>query len=267
MSKKQKIIDLTIVLVLIAIAGILTLALKLDPVPSMLLYYIPPTVFLFTRARKDFWKIFTASFVVGIIMGTALDLIASYNNIWTLDIRMFPVLFGVFPADDWVWWFFSMFFVFTYYEHFIAECEKHTEKWRPRKRLVGLTVFSLLALIAIAFGVEAGYEALRTDYFYIKIAAVLVLPLLLVVLIKYPKILLRLFIWSIPFFFINLLMEVVGVHLGHWSFNSEYIGVVRLFNTTFPYEEVIFWMILGTPALFAIYRGFIEREEVEKKHQ
>jgi hypothetical protein len=80
---------------------------------------------------------------------------------------------------------------------------------------------------------------------------------LAVFLIGYPRLFIKYTLWSLPFFFMNVAIEVVGVRLGHWSFPGSYIGEVTLMRATFPIEELLFWMIFSTPLIFAWYRGFM----------
>jgi hypothetical protein len=57
---------------------------------------------------------------------------------------------------------------------------------------------------------------------------------------------------------INLVIELVGLHSGYWTFPGEYIGVVSLMGATFPIEEFFFYVILSSATIISYYELFVD---------
>jgi hypothetical protein len=54
------------------------------------------------------------------------------------------------------------------------------------------------------------------------------------------------------------------VRLGYWAYpGTQYIGSVTLFGTTFPFEELFFWMLFYAPTLVAFYELFVSNRGEE----
>ena len=53
-----------------------------------------------------------------------------------------------------------------------------------------------------------------------------------------------------------LVYEIVGLYVGDWSYQGQYLGVIQMFGTRFPLEEFILWILLGTMTIVCWYEEF-----------
>jgi len=79
---------------------------------------------------------------------------------------------------------------------------------------------------------------------------------------KNPKIIKKLIYLTIPLFFINMAHELTAIKVGQWIFPGQYIGSITLFGLTFPFEEFLFYIILGAAAAVVYYEIFFDDVEI-----
>lgn len=78
---------------------------------------------------------------------------------------------------------------------------------------------------------------------------------------KRPKLIRKMAETAIYFFFLYFIFEIVAVQLKWWIYpGNNYVGWVTIFNTTFPFEELFFWMMFYAASLVSYYEIFVNDE-------
>jgi hypothetical protein len=59
---------------------------------------------------------------------------------------------------------------------------------------------------------------------------------------------------AVYFFFFDFIHELTSLELGHWTFPGEnFIGWISVFGYRFPFEEMIFWMMMSPLSILSYY--------------
>jgi len=159
-------------------------------------------------------------------------------------------LLGVITYDFFLWGFLWVFCVILYAELLLGIDTSAALGARMRQFFGVLWVFAAGMLVVLALNPDA----LRVSYAYLWIGVIFVVPALLIAAFALPGMRRALF-WSAPFFaFHALVYEFTAVSLRQWIFPGEaYLGRVELLGRAFPLEELVFYIVLGAPALLAYF--------------
>ncbi|PIZ98281.1 MAG: hypothetical protein COX77_05045 [Candidatus Komeilibacteria bacterium CG_4_10_14_0_2_um_filter_37_10] len=141
----------------------------------------------------------------------------------------------------------------VYYEHFFEH--DHSQKVAPLFKSVLLVFFSLLVLIIFTFFIYP--SALYFPYTYLIIGVTGAFPFFYLIITK-PHLAAKLLKAGIFNIFLFLSFELTALSLDQWRFPGQYIGHIQLFGLQFPFEEFIFWIVLGTPIILAYYELFVD---------
>ncbi|MDO8495937.1 MAG: hypothetical protein Q7S43_00585 [bacterium] len=249
-------VDLLVVigLVLISIPCILYFQVRL--LTSTLLFFVIPTIFLLLRQRKQFKRL-GASVIAGMVVAFTADFLAEFNGAWSWapegQLVFSNKLFGLIPVDVLIWYFFWITFTVVYYEHFF----EHDRSRVVSRRFKSVLIFflTLLAIIILTFYINP--EILRFRYAYLWVAVFGSTPFFYLIF-KKPHLIGKLLKAGIFNIFLFLSFELTALKLDQWRFPGEYIGTVSLFGVQFPFEEFIFWILLGTPIILSYYELYVD---------
>jgi hypothetical protein len=50
------------------------------------------------------------------------------------------------------------------------------------------------------------------------------------------------------------------VKTGQWIFPGEYVGIINLFDLSFPFEEFLFWIMISSMGFLTYYELFVDDE-------
>ena len=145
-------------------------------------------------------------------------------------------------------------FILVFYEHFLDR-DEHPRLSRRHSELFLFTL-AVVAFIIVGYATNPANLRFSHAYLYGGMAAI-VFPILFS--IHNPKILPKFAQLAVFFFFVWLLLEIIGVRLGNWAFPDHgFIGYATIFGATFPIEEVLFWMIWYSATVVAYYEYFLD---------
>lgn len=225
------------------------------PLVLNIFWFIIPALYLAIRERKNFSKILTATLFIG-LLAFDLDIFFLHNGAWEPYISSFSfTIFGA-PLEEMLWFFFHIFYILIFYEHFIDD-ENQFCISRKLKYLIGIsTGFFLLVLLFI----YAFPNFSRIGYSYLTIGSVAMIPILGYIILKRVQLLRKVVPLGIFFFIFAFIMEIQALRFGFWSFSDvqNYLYLVTIFGATFPLEEIVFWMVLGPSAVTAYYEIFAD---------
>lgn len=253
---KRKRIDFLLTVLLLALGALVSFYFN-PPNPLLAFIYLGiPSFFLMYRGKKNYRKIFWGVLIFGVLMGSAFELIATINGAWSVPRVVFPgLMIGVFPIESVIGYLFMTLFIVVFYEHFLDD--------ERNPRLSPSHSKALLLLLIITFCVfTIGYinpEALKFSWFYLKAGfAAILFPIIFA--FYNPHIIRKFAPLVVFFFFVWLLIELVGVANQNWLFPSDgqFVGYATVFGLTFPFEEVFFWFMWYAAVIVAYYEYFVD---------
>ena len=218
-----------------------------------ILFYSMPAIYLTFKCSGERKKIFWISAAWALVW-LSFDYFWETNRAWVVNSAFDYRLFGVISVEMIGFAIVWPYLIITFYEYFVERDGK-----REKTRRGG---WKLLEAGGLIFGVIALYELLmprplKFTYSYLIMGVLFLIPTL-VILYKFPRLLRKFLAISIYFFYQALIIEIVGLSLGYWSFPTEsgYIGQVAILGYRFPLEELLLWMAFSTVIILSIYEFF-----------
>ncbi len=257
MSRKNKLVDILILIALMLAAAVFTVILSVDKFISVLLFFGLPCLYLIFRDSTTLKKSFVFAFLFSIPLSVFVDTLAVFDGGWYVPHSIVPYrLFGAATFEVWLFGLLWVLFAVLFYEYFFDH--HRASDWFPKIYTKLLYLFALLVIgVTAAFFINAA--PLIIPYFYTWVSLIFVLPPLIWFLIRKSKFLLRFTVQGIYFCILLLAYEIAALQIGLWSFPGvHFIGWVNLFGYSFPFEEFVFWMIFATPSILAYYEYFAD---------
>lgn len=259
----KKIFDLCVLTVLGSVAVIVTIIGKLSFVPSTILFFAVPTMFLGYRLlhRKQWHHLTMMSLVFGGLYGFLFSYLAERNLAWAWPAESFipgtTLLFVVVNPAAWLWVFLWITYIVFFYEYFF---ERDTSD-----RLTVRVLYALspgLLVLGFIFIAEVWYpELIEWEYAY-AILTLLTLPPCVVLIYLRPHIWLKLIIPALFFAPLHMSHELVGLMLGQWYFPGSYLASIPITENAFvPIEEFVAWILLGSIIVVSYYELYIDDEK------
>lgn len=222
---------------------------------TIILFFGIPSFYLSFRLPEEVVKIATFSLFL-VPVGIIVNYYAHTSGSWTVLQSIFTDKFlNVFVYDDFLWGYLFYYYVLIFYEYFF---EKDSIKFRKTQHLAWkmFYVFLCALFIFLAFVgfIKSNYHF---PYFYLIFGLVFMIGVPALILFKYPRLIPKLLLLNLYFFFVFLFYEIAALKLGVWGFfGKEFIGWVSVLGYTFPLEEFIFWIVLGASSLVVLYEFF-----------
>lgn len=222
------------------------------------IFTVPPTIYLGIRKKKNWKKIGLATILFGFIFGFAFSFLAEYTLSWDVVSTIFPTKFlGITTLDTTIGIALMTLLIVTFYEHFIDK--KINSPISKRFWIALIPSFLVVGLIILVFFISPDLLKTRYPYFYMGVVAIL--PVIYLS-IKKPKLISKLATTSIYFFFLFLVIEIFAVKYNYWIYpGNNYIGWVKIFNLSFPFEELFFWMLFYSASIVSYYEILIDDEK------
>lgn len=252
MREKQK--DLMIV-ILLQILGIGYSVLTKDlfigrSLISGSMLVIPAVIYMGIKKKKNWKKILIASLTFGPIFGAALSFYAEATQSWSTNDYIFNFRFlGLNTLEEIIGHGLMALNIFVFYEHFVDHEDWKTKKLAKYAVLTG--ILGTLFLLAIYYIRPELFDTFR--YPYLVVGFIAIIPTIYI-LFTNPKMLSKLLPVAAYFFFLWFVVQYFAVGYNYWSYPGDrHIGIVRIFDVEYPFEELFFWMLLYAPTLVAYY--------------
>lgn len=259
MDKKEK-IDLIILLIFPIIASLISLLFRLNAFISVIIFLVVPGAFLSFRVPKYIKKSLIFSAVTSLPIIIVLDYVAHVNLQWVIPSSVCPFrLFGLVTLEVMMWAFFLTYYMIMFYECFL---DKHVTKklWNTKMKYLAILLLSILSIFVFVF--FSFPYLLKIPYFYLIFGIFLILIPILIELFRHPNLSSKFFKAGAYFFYMSFIYEVTALKLGWWFFpGTEFIGWIKVFGVSFPFEELFFWLMLLAIACLSYYEFFDDDEK------
>ena len=249
--------DLIIILLWPILAAILSLAFKTSLMVSLFLFMGVPSIYLSFINKYAIKKSLIFSIALSIPIGIIVDHVMEQTGGWFLPYSAFGSfrILNYASLEQIIWLFFYFYFIIMFYETFLEEecsCQPRISKLKPL--IIG--AYAFLGLFALFHFLKP--EALEINYFYLKFGLIFALPPIILMLLKFPSLYSKIFRAGAYFFYFSFIYEITALQLGQWSFPAanQLIGYINIFGLEFPYEELVFWIILGAICTLVYYEFF-----------
>lgn len=262
MIDKQKYIDFLVLIVLsvlgLSFAQLMSSTFYGRGLVVGIATFLPQIIYLGLRGEKKNWKhIFVATLIFGLLFGFLLEFVNEYTHAYNVVNLTIPFkVFGILPLDNLLGHMFMTMLTIVFYQHFIKEDNSN----EISLNLLWISLLMTVAIILVVFFARTNPQVLTTmayPYFYLGLAAIF--PLVLLVLLK-PKYAKNVILIAPYFFFLYFFVEIFAVRFDYWIYpGNNYVGWVELFNLRYPFEELFFWMLLYAPCLVSYYEIFLKK--------
>lgn len=221
-----------------------------------ILFTVPPTIYLGIRKRKNWTKIAFATIIFGGLYGFFLDFYAEYTKAWIVQ-AVFPKIFGIEPIDGFLGCMLMTMGIIAFYQHFSSEKVMTPVSKRAKYAVIlGVTIDTFLLASYFFFPL-----LLSIRYPYAFIGAISMTVPIVFLLVK-PQFSSRIILPSLFFFFVYFIFELLAVRNSYWVYPVvNYIGLITVFNLSFPFEELFFWMLFYAATILSLYKIFIDTNE------
>ena len=126
------------------------------------------------------------------------------------------------------------------------------------KYLIVLVLVSFSLFIAV---LVASPALLRIPYSYLALGVILGLIPIILEAVHCPQKFRKLLQAQAYFFYLAFVYEVTALKLGWWAFpGTEFVGWLEVFGVRFPFEELFFWIMLGSLAALSYYQFFDDEQ-------
>ncbi len=212
---------------------------------SLISFYGAPAFYVSTRNRRYIPHAMAVSFAVFPLF-VVFDYMGLINKAWYNGDSLWGFrIIDIFTIEELLWALFLNYFIAIVYFSYINNKPVIRSKFIPY-----FAIFNLL-LIGLFFVINNNKELFVIPRFYLVFGLIVVVSPIFFNF--YKKIIpIKRFLWLMLYFtFFHFLYEIAGVRLKWWEFQGvDYLGQVSIFGATFPFEELLFWVIMGAPSSF-----------------
>jgi hypothetical protein len=252
--KREKKIELVVLFVYFIVMFLLAWFLRINFLTISITYFGIPAFHYLFKCKNINRKTFLQTILLTASATLIVETIAHSSKSWFVP-SIFPFrIYNIFPLESYIWCITYCLFMIVFYEYFFDKGKVLTKISTSMKWLLRVTwgIVVIVGLIAIFFP-----TILSIPYFYAIFIALFTI-LNIVVLSKRPSLYRKMSLLSLFLFIPSVLHELVSLELGHWSFTKGYhVGYVDLFGYVFPFEELI-WFLIVPVTILVVYELFMD---------
>lgn len=244
--------DLLVVSILPILAALASWVWPLNFAESSFLFFGLPALYLSWRKPNFVKRALFFSFIFTIIAG-CIDYAAIGDHSWFVPTVFHVRIAGTVPIEDLIWAFLLNYMIIAFFETFYD----HLTHKVIGRRMPYLYLIAIATLCWLVLSSLIGGHPYDISYFYLKAGLLLCALPIAVFLFEFPRFM-SVFLTMTPYFAsVSLIEEIVGLHGGYWYFpGNHFIGWVNFGTYRFPYEELIFWIVLFCSAIVTYFEVF-----------
>jgi len=218
------------------------------------IFIIPPALYLARRSKKDWGKILLSAAIFGVLFAIPFDFFEEYTNSWHAVSIVIPFkIFNIDPVDSIFAHIEMIILTVIFYQHFIDEGQYS----KISKRIFLAIFLSICALFTLLFFYVYSPTSLRITYPYAYMGIIASIPPILLAW-KKPDLIQNMTLTGVYFFILYFCIEMIAVSNRFWIYPGKYMGWVSIFDVSFPFEELFFWMMLYAICVVSYYEIFIK---------
>ncbi len=250
-------LHLAVLVVYPILSSVASLYWRADLWLSLILFYLVPSVYLSILNPRAIKRSAVFSLFFGVPISVIVDYLAHLTGSWSMNHSSSWLGYQIFnftSVEQILWAALFAYLVVMFYKYFFDnELEGKSLSSGMRWLIVG----TALAAGLFFFTLGINPELLNISYFYLKSGLILTLWPIILVLMFLPWLSGKLLKAAAYFAIFNLIYELTALRLNQWSFpGQQFIGQVTLLGQTFPFEELFFFILLGSMALLCYYEVF-----------
>ncbi|MCF7794879.1 hypothetical protein K9M50_00770 [Patescibacteria group bacterium] len=250
--EKDKFLIIIALFLYVIMASLLVYLLEPPYYLSICIVLAVPALFNFFLLKKGKIKILIFSLVTTFLFAPPIELMARLADAWDVA-SIFTRPFGLIPLENMLFAFLNFFWILSFYEFFL---DTQKEKIDLSKRFKILSLLCLFLSIIVYGLFFFNSEIIKIDYHVI--ALIFLLPILIILGFKTPKLFKKTLIPTVFFAFVFFVYEIVSLLIGHWWWPGNYLLPISISGIIFPIDDVIIWYLLSTPALILGYEFFAD---------
>lgn len=247
-------------IILLTFAAVISLLWHPNLLAATLLFLGLPSIYLSFLNSQFVGRAIAFSLLAASSFGLTVDYLGTLAHLWVTTDSVFSFkLFGSIPLENPIWSFFFVYLVVMLFETLTPKSRNF--KIKKQFFLLVVLLFSLEVVIHWSFGSTKTITSL--SYLYMTLGTLLFLLPLIVFLTKfkqYCRSFVSVAVCCLPITFLN---EVISLHNGYWLFpaSTKFIARFNFWDVNFPVEELLFFVIIGAPAILTYYIYFFRGVE------
>lgn len=263
--KKNKKIDLAVLIFIPILTALVSLAYKENFLVSTILFFGAPSLYLALRHKNALKKTLLFSLLFSVPLTFIFDYLIAKDKGWHIVSTVFSFrIFNIVVVEQFIWAFLWIFYIVIFYEYFLDKQEKRSifSFFSKTKAIITkpMEYFALLLFTLLLFFIFIAFFSptyLKIDYSYLALGTIFGIIPLSIFLFKFPNFSVRFSKATLYFVFLAFIIEYVGLKLNQWTFpGNHFVGMVSFFGFAVPYEEILIYFILSTPAVLSYYEFF-----------
>ena len=254
-NKRVDIVILSALLFVGVLYGVLTKGLFIGTaLITFSVFTIPPAIYLTLRRRKDCKKVLLSAAIFGILFAIPFDFFEEYTGSWHAVSLVIPFkILNIEPVDSIIAHIEMTILTVVFYQHFID----NEQSAKISKRIFLAISLSIGALFTLGVLYIYSPMSLNVTYPYGYMGIVALIPPIFLAWRK-PNLIQNMVATSVYFFVLYFCIEMIAVRNMFWIYPGRYIGWVSIFDVSFPFEELFFWMMLYAICIVSYYEVFIK---------
>lgn len=245
--QRQKLTNLLMLALIVLLPPLIFINQIRNPMTLSILWLVLPSFFLMFRLKDLSLPIMVFSLKIGTAILVAFYFSNLYN-MWYVP-SLYPRFLNI-SLEEIIFAFFWPMLIIGIHNMFF-----NIEYTRLNLRKIFSPLFSFIIIIfTIGYILNAWPSYL--SYSYLFVGTLLVVPLFVSFLYKNKGMLRHIIPIGVIFFFLHMLSEIIGLKLGLWIFNGQYIAMLSVLDVSFPVEEFILWIILSAPFILSLWENF-----------
>ncbi|HEY4505680.1 MAG TPA: hypothetical protein VJG67_03245 [Candidatus Paceibacterota bacterium] len=256
LSRKHFFIDLFVVLLLPVLAYFLTIYLTLSFLVSILLFFVVPLAYLLVRDRHLIKKALLSALVT-VPATVIIDYFAMKDKAW-YDSTVLPFrILNDIPLEDFFWFGAWFAYIVVFYAYFVDKRPTNEEKISRRYASLLKGWFTAVIIFFLLYIFMEEY--LYIPYFYLFFTVIIGIVPMLWILSKRHSFVYKFSKVATYFFGLNFLHELSAQKTHQWVFPGDnFVGWVTVAGISFPIEELLMFMMLGSFFVLCWYEYFID---------
>ncbi len=254
---QNQLVDLGLMVLWPLIAALTTAVFSLSFIAAMVLFLGLPCVYLSVRLGQKIGRSLLFSTVMGVPLAIVIDYLMEVTSAWVVsesafgDFRLFDHVF----VEQIPWLVAFAFLTVLVYRRFVGQSQDSTLKRMPFSWFVAWHSAVFIGFVALW---AINPQALVLDYAYLKVGMVLGAAPLLYVALTSPSLLRRFIVPTLFFAWYSGIYELISLDQGHWAFPdpTQFVGWITVVGHTLPFEEILFWMVLGPASCLSYFEIF-----------